>query len=148
VIFAKYNKAVNISRVMGLSCLAIFCSLYLDWLILVHIFAQSDKSAGVTESEQSVYCHNVFVIKHELLNKTCNNSHVTLFDTARVGNTISLNEIYVDSLTACLNLVVSSSESDSSLDSFASTIFLGGAWDSAGRKCRLEVGIVVGGGGR
>ena len=38
------------------------------------------------------------MIKHELLNKTCNNSLITLFDTTRVRNMIFLNEIYVDSL--------------------------------------------------
>jgi hypothetical protein len=47
--------------------------------------------------------------------------------------------------TACLNLEVSSSESDLSLDIFASTIFpksRRAVLDSAGRNCRLSTPCV------
>jgi hypothetical protein len=51
--------------------------------------------------------------------------------------------------TACLSLVVSSSESDLSLDIFLSTIYPRAArlaWDSAGRKFRLSAPCVPVGG--
>ncbi len=47
--FARLSSAVNISRVMGLLCLAMISSLSLARMILEHIFARSDKSVGMSK---------------------------------------------------------------------------------------------------
>ncbi len=48
----RSSRAVNISRVMGLRCLAMLSSLSLARMILEHMFGWSDKSVGMSKQRQ------------------------------------------------------------------------------------------------
>ncbi len=107
---------------------------------------QITRNVKVAEAKQSVNCIDIsmdcirarVLIQHELLNEAHNNLVKARFVMQGSGIWFRFMKF---TYTACLKLVVSRSESDSTLDSFASTIspkWARLAWELAGRKCRLS----------
>jgi hypothetical protein len=134
---------------MGLCCQAMHSSFSLATIILVHIFVRLDKLAGGSKfrSLKRVLMDLTYprtMADQELWSSmSCSMKHaMTLWYHGLLPHGSWMQCLLAKfNYTACLNLVVSTSESDLSLDIFLSTICPRAdrlACDSAGRNCKLS----------
>ncbi len=148
------NNSANSSLVSGLRCLAAFSSFSCPEMITRHIFARSDKSAGIGKFRSwkrvlMLLIYPCTVLDRELwlsIKFSMKQAMILLYPCCLgpQGLVICIDLAQFKE-TACLNCMVPISESGLDPDIFASTIcpkWERAICDSVGRNCRLSAPYV------